>query len=178
MTEPMLSSPGRSFARSARIRGSLIGAAIGGSIFVIGLLPRPGDETGIPIGPGALLAGTIGGWLFGPAAIRAKSTKRIALVVCAYAAVATLIGDVVASAQVVYRTMPGGFTLDRAVDGIGDTFTLAGLGILIMGPLIFPLALGAAMLWRVLLTEGPFHIGAQSLEAKAESATPRDISER
>lgn len=175
MTEPTLSSPSPSWPRSARIRGLLIGAAIGGSIFVLGLLPTTGDETGIPIGPGALLAGTVGGWLFGPAAIRAKSTKRIALVLCAYAALATLIGDVVASAQVVYRMMPGGFTLEQAVDGIGDTFNLAGLGILIIGPLIFPLALGAAMLWRVLLTEGPFLVDGHSHGAKAESVAARDV---
>ncbi|HET7181767.1 MAG TPA: hypothetical protein VFI15_05990 [Candidatus Limnocylindrales bacterium] len=170
MTQATPSTPGPSWPRAARIRGLVIGAAIGGTLFVFGLFPSSGDGPGIPIGPGALLAGTIGGWLFAPAAIRASSKKRIALVLCGYAALATVIGDVVASAQIVYRTIPGGFAIERAVDGIGDTFSLAEFGILIMGALFFPLALGAAMLWRVLLTEFPPSVGA-----KAES---RDIPER
>ena len=155
--------------RSSRVRGLIIGAAIGGSIFVLAALPTSGDEPGIPVGPGALIAGTIGGLLFGPAALRARSRKRIALVLIAYAALATLIGDVVAATQVVYRTIPGAMTLEKAIDGIGDTFTLAGFGILIMGPLIFPLALGAAALWWVLLTEAPFPVEAQGLATAADS---------
>jgi hypothetical protein len=148
----------------------VIGAAIGGVIFLLGSFPASGDGPGIPIGPGALLAGTIGGWLFAPAAIRAKSTKRIALVLCAYGALATVIGDVVASAQVVYRTMPpGALTIERVIEGIGGTLTLAGFGILIMGPLAFPLALAAALVWRVILTEHPIMVDGRKLDATADS---------
>ena len=154
MAHPTPATSGKQERRSRRTRGLIAGAAIGGTVSLFGVLAASQDPNGIPLAPGALAGGAIGGWLFGPLAIAGRSRKRTALVLCTYAGLATLIADVVASTQVAFRTMPAGFTLDNAVHAIGNAWTLAGFGILIIGPLIFPLALLGAALWWLFLTAG------------------------
>lgn len=160
---------------SGRGLGLVIGLLIGGTIALLEALVSSGDEPGIRVGMGAVLTGAIGGWLFAPSAIRAKSRWRLALVVVGFALFVTVIGAVVVALEIEFRHLPGQLSVELAAQRAGSSLTVAGFGILIVGPLMAPLTLGAAAVWSAIV-----RAGAQDAEAGAldPHVTPRDAGAR
>ena len=164
--------------RSGRARGLLIGFLIGGTVALLEALVSSGDEPGIRVGIGAILTGATGGWLFAPSAIRAKSRWRLALVVLGFAAFVTVMGAVVVALQVEFRHLPAQFSIELAAQRAGSSLTVAEFGILIVGPLMAPLTLGAAAMWSAILRDGTRDISADAPESHVISpnAEPRSVS--
>jgi hypothetical protein len=135
------------------VGGRRLGAAVGfgvgiGLSLAVGLFDSvSGEEPALPtLELPMLLAGTLGGWIIGPRAMRARTRRDWVGAVWRLACLAVLIGDVVVAYQISFHRPPG-TPIVALSEQVGATFVLAALGLVFFGWLAIVCTSIAAGIW-------------------------------
>jgi hypothetical protein len=136
-------------------RGRSAGAAVGCLVALAFALVTATDEpVGLsPIAVPTLVAGTIGGWLFGPSAWRARMDADWLRLIVGLGIGALFIGALVTGLSLgIVSALTSGGSLAEAVQVVwAMTLVAATVGMMFPGVLILPFTLVAAAVWAVLM---------------------------
>ena len=110
-----------------RVLGFLVGLAIGLLMLLLSLFDGLGPDSGavVMIGLPSVVVAPLGGCLFGPAAVRASSTRGVALVVVALTLFSISVGAVVVGQAVELGSLRGHVTSDQVFGRIASGLTIA-----------------------------------------------------
>jgi hypothetical protein len=138
--------------------GLVIGAVFAGVPFVP-FAPGYVDSGGLWLIVPTLIAGALGGWVFGPSAATARGRLAWARVIVGLAALAVLVGAIVVGEELALgigiagaATVPSGDIAWISAVGLPFYGLLLGLiGTLLFGLFVLPNSLAAAVLWAVIM---------------------------
>lgn len=129
-----------------------VGTAMG-SVLALGelLTGFGGSSIGwVPeIAVGILVAGSVGGWLFGPGAMMARGRGGWFGVVAGLGLVAVPIGDIATVGTAVALAAAAGTNDPITLLTAGPIYVV--LGLIVVGPFALPCTLGAAAVWAAIM---------------------------
>jgi hypothetical protein len=111
-----------------------------------------GGSVAGPFDVATLVAGALGGWIFGAPARRAQTDRDWLLVILGLAVTAVIIGAAASGMEVgLASAQPGTPLHEVAGDVLGITILFATVGVLVLGLFILPATLMASVVWTVLM---------------------------
>jgi hypothetical protein len=136
---------------NGRVAGLIAGLAVAGGYELLVALDA-GDLGSPGYGIAAVIAGSLGGWIFGPGARSSQSDHALAIRIVGLAVTTVVIGAIVVGVQM-------GLAIEPASDGFRTTFdaVLAMVilalvfGVPTLGLLILPVTLAASAIWALLM---------------------------
>lgn len=138
---------------SAKLLGLAVGFLVAAVIAVAGLttgIVRSTFTSDPPFAVGTLAAGSIGGWIVGPAATRAHGRGGWLGVVAGLGLIAVLLGDLAVIGTAAMLT-----ALAATTDPVTVLISIplyAVLGLIIVGPFALPFTVAAAAIWATAMS--------------------------